>query len=126
MKTVDIKLNLTIDGAFSELVLPVESNMKLVDFFIALQLLLKRMSNNATTFDIYDTQFHRISIIDDDLELYIEEEYASLNTVDDLYNVCIDTIEIIALGTRPIRKVLQEEEMLKYALDNYDIEEEGI
>ena len=84
------------------------------------------MSNNATTFDIYDTQFHRIAIIDDDLELYIEEEYASLNTVDDLYNVCIDTIEIIALGTRPIRKVLQEEEMLKYALDNYDIEEEGI
>ena len=126
MKTVDIKLNLTIDGAFSELVLPVESNMKLVDFFIALQLLLKRMSNNATTFDIYDTQFHRIAIIDDDLELYIEEEYASLNTVDDLYNVCIDTIEIIALGTRPIRKVLQEEEMLKYALDNYNIDDEGI
>lgn len=123
MKTVDIKLNITIDGSFSELILPVESNMKLVDFFIALQLLLKKMSNGATTFDIYDTQFHRIAIIDDDLELYIEEEYAALNTVDDLYNVCIDTIEVIALGDRPIRKVLQEEEMLKYALDNYNIED---
>lgn len=126
MKTIDIKLNLTIDGSFSELILPVESNMKLVDFFIALQLLLKKMSKEATTFDIYDTQFHRIAIIDDELELYIEEEYSSLNTVEDLHNVCIDTIEVIALGNRPIRKVLQEEEMLKYALDNYDIEDEGI
>ena len=70
MKTIDIKLNMTIDGSFSELILPVESNMKLVDFFIALQLLLKKMSKEATTFDIYDTQFHRIAIIDEELELF--------------------------------------------------------
>ena len=69
---------------------------------------------------------HCGAIIDDDLELYIEEEYAALNTIDDLYNVCIDTIEVIALGNRPIKKVLQEEEMLKYALDNYNIDDEGI
>lgn len=126
METKNFKLNITINKQLLELEIPVESNMKLVDFIMALQMLIKKIANEAVAIDIYDLQFQRIALIDDELDIYIEEEYDSISTVKDLYDVCVETLEIIVLGNRPIRKILQEEEMLKYALDNYNIDENGI
>ena len=120
----DIKMNLTLSNKqFIETVLPVEEQMSLIDFFLSLQVLLKGIDQKALTFDIYDINFQRIAIVGENYELYIDEAYENLKTIDDLFNVCIDTIEVIALGKSSVSKVLQEEAYLKQALDNYKFDE---
>ena len=120
----DIKMNLTLSNKqFIETVLPVEEQMSLIDFFLSLQVLLKAIDQKALTFDIYDINFQRIAIVGENYELYIDEAYENLKTIDDLFNVCIDTIEVIALGKSSVSKVLQEEAYLKQALDNYKFDE---
>ena len=118
----EIKMNLTLNGKCIETSLPVDDEMLLVDFFITLQVFLTKLPENVdkiTTFDIYDLSFERIALVGSNDELYISEAYENLNTLNDLFDVCIDTIEVIALGTRSVSKVLQEEKYLKEALDNY-------
>ena len=115
----DIKMNLTMDGKTVETILPVEEEMSLVDFFISLQMLLKSLTSKSLTFDIYDTSFQRIAMVGENFELYIDENYENLSSVKDLFNVCVDTIEVIALGKRSVSQILKEESLLKEALDNY-------
>lgn len=117
----DLKMNFTVDGKTIETILPVEEHMPLVDFFLSLQALLKQLQSSATTFDIYDLSFQRIAMVGEDNELYIDESYENLSYVSDLFDVCIDTIEVIALGKSSVTKVLQEEKYLQEALDNYEI-----
>ena len=115
----ELKMNLTMDKKTIETILPVEEQMPLVDFFFSLQMLLKSLTSNSLTFDVYDTSFQRIAMVGENFELVIDENYENLSTVSDLFNVCIDTIEVIALGKRSVSQILQEEKLLKEALDNY-------
>ena len=117
----ELKINFTFEGKTIELILPVEENMRLIDMYLSLQSLLKQFSLTATTFDIYDLSFQRIAMVGENNELYIDESYKNLKYVYDLFNVCVDTIEIIALGKSSVKKVLQEEKLLKEALENYNI-----
>lgn len=118
---INLKLNVTLNDSFSEMVLPVEKEMIFIDFLLCLQLLLKRLSDNITTFDIYDTNFNRIALVGEDQEIYISKDYKHINRVYDFEENEIDTLEIIGL-TSSVRKVLKEEYELQTALDNYKFE----
>lgn len=120
-----ILMNLTMNQKTTSFNLPVNDSMSLVEFFISLQLLLTKLDTSnkpATTFDIYDLSFNRIALVGDSQQLHIDDAYKNLKTIKDLLDVCIETIEVITLGTTPVFKVLQEEKYLKDALDNYKFE----
>ena len=119
---INFKLNITMNDSFSEMVIPVEKEMIFIDFLLCLQLLLKRISSNVSTFDIYDLNFNRIALVGENQELYIAKDYRHINRVYDLKEYEIDTLEIIGL-TSSVRKVLKEEYELQTALENYKFEE---
>ena len=55
----------------------------------------------------------------DEIKRYIDEKYKHINTIFELIENNVDTLEVIALGTSSVKKVLQEEAYLKEALENY-------
>lgn len=116
----EIKIILTLNEKTTEFDLPVEDDMEIVDFLISLQMFLATFSN-LTTFDIYDSSFERIALVGKDNELYISKTYSNLKYIYDLFNSGIDKIEVIALSSSSVEKVLKEEKLLKEALDNYKI-----
>lgn len=114
---MEINLNITLNGNFSNLTLPVEEDMLLIDFIIAIEQLMKTMVDNIKTYDLYDTSFQRIALVSEE-ELYIAEQYKKTYFIKDLM---IDTVEVIGLGQTTVSKVLQEERDLLIALENYKI-----
>lgn len=116
---MEIKLNITMGESFFETSLPIEEDMIIIDFLFSLQVLLNQLYDKATTFDIYDLNFNRIALVGKDEELYIDEKYKHINTIFELIENNVDTLEVIALGTSSVKKVLQEEAYLKEALENY-------
>lgn len=113
---MELKLNITLNGSFTEMILPVEENMLTIDFYLSLQMLMKSLVDNITTFDIYNEAFQRIALVGEDNELFIDPSYKDAKTIADLNTT---TLEVIGLGTRSVRKVLQEERDLLVALENY-------
>ena len=116
---MEIKLNITMGESFFETPLPIEENMIMIDFIFSLQVLLNQLYNEATTFDIYDINFNRIALVGENEQLYIDKQYQHINTIFELLENDVDTLEIIALGKTSVAKVLQEEAMLQAALDSY-------
>ena len=116
---INIKLNVTINDSFTEMTIPVEKEMIFIDFLLCLQMLLKQMSDDIKTFDIYDEDFNRIAIVGEDQELYISPDHKHINRVNDLQEYSLETLEIIGLRST-VRKVLKEEYELSKALENYE------
>lgn len=115
-------MNLTMNQQTVETLLPVDSNLSFIDFLLSLQLLLVNLKENTekvSTFDIYTLSFERIALIGDNNEIYLDEKYQNVKTIQDLFDLNIKEIEVLALGNRSISKVLQEEKLLQEALDNY-------
>ena len=112
---MELNLNITLNGTFTELTVPVEENMLIIDLIFSIEMLMKTLTEDITTFDIYDINFQRIALIDEN-EVYISEEYKEKREVFDLDSL---NIEVIGLGKTPVRKVLQEERDLLVALENY-------
>ncbi|MCI5745187.1 MAG: hypothetical protein MR270_02755 [Erysipelotrichaceae bacterium] len=116
----EIHLNVTMNNKTTTLDLPVDENMLFIDFFISLQSLLKSYNTSnlkITTFDVYTVSFERIAMVGDDYELFIDPSFASIQTISDLLNKNIDTIEVIGLGDRSVKKVLEEEMWLMKSLN---------
>ena len=68
---MELKLNITLNGSLTEMILPVEEDMLTIDFYLSLQMLLKSLVDNITTFDIYNESFQRIALVGDDNELFM-------------------------------------------------------
>ena len=113
-----LKLNITLNGSLTEMILPVEEDMLTIDFYLSLQMLLKSLVDNITTFDIYNESFQRIALVGDDNELFIDPNFKEAKTI---YELNTTTLEVIGLGTRSVRKVLKEERDLLLALENYQL-----
>ena len=115
----DIKMNLTMNNHCIETNIPIDENLTFEDFFFALQILLANLKENInkiTTFDIYDLSFERIALVGNNNELFISPKFKNLHYAKELFDLKIDTIEVISLGTTSAKKVLEEE---RQALKNY-------
>ena len=118
----DIKMNLTMNNHCIETNIPIDENLTFEDFFFALQILLANLKENInkiTTFDIYDLSFERIALVGNNNELFISPKFKNLHYATELFDLKIDTIEVISLGTTSAKKVLEEERQLDEALKNY-------
>lgn len=118
---MEINLNITIGESFFNTVIPIEEDIIMIDFIFSLQAFLSKLYENTSTYDIYDTSFNRIALVGADEQIYIDKKYQNINSVYQLLENNIDTLEIIALSNNSVSKILQEEAFLQKALDEYEI-----
>lgn len=118
---MEMNLNITIKDSFFATSIPIDEDIIMIDFIFYLQAFLSQLYENTSTYDIYDTSFNRIALVGSNQQIYIDAKYQNINSVYQLLENKIDTLEIIALSNNSVSKILQEEAFLQKALDEYEI-----